>query len=314
MSNVTVERSSLQHIPVHLVCPICHGDLRFEPAGIVCAQCEEEFAYRDGFPDLIVGGRFDDENDAERSAYEEQSNAWLAREYLIPQLQRLLGANGHRRVLSLGCGTGVDIDLLTSSGIDVVGIDCGNRTAVWPRREQKDRFVLANGKHLPFDPNTFDAVYCGCVFPHVGVEGDSTRVRPCYWTERLAIAREITRVLRPGGHVMVSSPNRLFPLDLFHGRAPDQPYPRVNPPWSRFLLSASDYRRLFAAAGCRHTQLLPVARYWGFVRAKRTVKGRLLAFPIESLFRLVSLDALKTLRASPINPWLVLTARKPYAV
>jgi SAM-dependent methyltransferase len=311
--NTHVGEALAQQYPVRLVCPVCRGALRFDAAGIACSRCAEEFVYRNGFPDLIVGGRFDDDDDVERSTYEEQSNAWLAREYLVPHLRRLLAGTAHARVLSLGCGTGTDIDLLTRAGIDVVGIDCGNRTAVWPRREQKHRFYLANGKHLPFDAHSFDAVYCGCVFPHVGVEGDSTRVRPDYWEERLAIAREITRVLRPGGHVMVSSPNRLFPLDLFHGRSPDQPYPRVNPPWSRFLLSASDYGTLFAQAGCACTSLLPVDRYWGFIRAKRTLKGRVLAFPIETLFRIVSFDTLKSLRGSPLNPWLVLVSRKPHA-
>ena len=217
-------------------------------------------------------------------------------------------------MLSLGCGTGVDIDRLTAAGFDPVGIDNGNRTAVWPRRAESERLCLANGKHLPFETATFDAVYCGCVFPHVGVEGDSNRVRPDYWAQRLAIAREITRVLKPGGRAMVSSPNRLFPVDLFHGRSPDQPYPRVNVPWSPFLLSAGDYARLFAEAGCDDAELLPVSNYWGFVRMKRRLRGRLLALPIETVFKAVSARPLRALRGSPLNPWIVMSLRKAHAM
>ncbi len=299
--------------PVPLVCPVCHGGLSFADTRIVCEGCAEEFAYVGGFPDLIVGGRFDDLLDDAQNRYEERSNEWLSRQYLIPTLRRMLPGVHRPRVLSLGCGTGVDIDLLAEAGFDPVGIDNGNRTAVWPLRGHPERLCLANGKHLPFDARTFDAVYCGCVFPHVGVEGDTNQVRPGYWGERLSVAREIARVLKPGGRAMVSSPNRLFPIDIFHGRTPDQPYPRLNAPWSPFLLSAGDYARLFGQAGCDDVRLLPVKGYWGFIRMKQRPRGRMLAFPIETIFNLVSTDALRALRGSPVTPWIVMSMRKAHA-
>jgi len=298
---------------VRLVCPLCNGELQFAAQNITCRRCGGPFEYRDGFPDLIVGGRFDDDLGKAQTLYEEQSNDWLSRRYLIPTLEGLLAGVRRPRVLSLGCGTGVDVDLLADRGFDVVGIDCGNRSGAWPRRTHQDRLCLANGKRLPFETASFDAAYCGCVFPHVGVEGDSNRVTATYREERLTIAREIGRVLRPGGHVMVSSPNRLFPIDIFHGRSPEQPFPRLNPPWNPFLLSAGDYRRMLAQAGCDRTRLLPVKGYWGFIRMKGRFKGRLLAFPIETIFNAVSTEALRALRGSPISPWIVMAARRLHA-
>lgn len=294
------------------VCPLCRKQLDFSAQGITCTGCRAQYVYRGGFADLIVGGRFDDDLGDEQTSYEEESNDWLARRYLIPMLTSLLAGVRRPRVLSLGCGTGVDIDRLAARDFDVVGIDCGNRTGVWPRREHRERFCLANGKHLPFETASFDAVYCGCVFPHVGVDGDSNRVRPEYHEERLMIAREMGRVLKPGGRAVVSSPNRLFPIDIFHGRSPEQPYPRFNPPWSPFLLSAGDYRRLFVAAGCARSQLLPVRDYWGFVRMKERFKGRVLAFPVEAVFNAVSTETLRVLRGSPVSPWLVMAAEKSH--
>ena len=297
---------------LHAVCPRCRGSLAFAAQEIRCTSCDAAFEYRDGFPDLVVGGRFDDDLGDAQTAYEEQSNDWLSRRYLIPTLRRLLAGVERPRVLSLGCGTGVDIDRLSEDGFDIVGIDNGNRTGAWPRRGHRDRLCLANGKHLPFDTASFDAVYCGCVFPHVGVEGDSNRVRPDYWKERLGIAREMGRVLKPGGQIMVSSPNRLFPLDIFHGRSPGQPIPRLNPPWSPFLLSRGDYERLFAAAGCRRARLLPVRNYWGFIRQKQHLKGRLLMAPVSMVFNMVSAEPLRALRGSPISPWIVMNAEKTH--
>jgi SAM-dependent methyltransferase len=295
-----------------LVCPGCQGALDFTAREIRCTGCGSAYQYRDGFPDLVVGGRFDDEDDPERSRGEELSNAWMAQAYLGPRLRALLAGIERPRVLSLGCGTGVDIDLLAESGFDIVGVDCGNRSAVWPRRTQRQRLYLANGKHLPFPAASFDAVYCGCVFPHIGVEGDSTTVRPDYLAQRLQVAREIARVLRPGGHVMVSSPNRLCPVDLFHRPRADWRIPRLNPPWNPFLLSAGDYESLFAQAGCGGARLLPAHGYWGFITARRTLRGRLLSWPVDRLLRLLSTGLLAPLRGSAINPWLVVTMQRSH--
>lgn len=295
---------------IRLVCPNCHGSLDWQPEQIVCVKCSSAFSYRDGFADLIVGGRFDDEVIESRSEYETSSNDHLARNYLLPTFRRRLADIERPKILSLGCGIGVDVELLTEEGWDIAGIDNGNRTKEWPKRRHCERLYLANGKRLPFDDKTFDLVYCGCVFPHVGVEGDTNRVRPDYWSERSQIAGEMARVLKPGGSIMVSSPNRLFPLDLFHGRDETHPFPRLNPPNSPFLLSASDYRKMFGQFGCSSFELLPVDGYWGFLRKQGSWKGRLVTWPVRQVFSLVSKDRFKTLRGSAINPWLVLMGRK----
>ena len=301
---MTTEATSTS--PFLLVCPLCRGHLDFSPTQIACRRCGEEFAYVDHIPDLIRGGRFADDYEPERNSYEILASTDLVQNYLLPLFCRLLGQQAHPpRVLSVGCGIGIDVDLLAHAGFDVAGIDCGTRCRAWVERIEQHRLCHANGKHLPFENNQFDIVYTGCVFPHVGVNGDSREVLSDYYAQRLAIAKEMSRVLHPDGFLLVSSPNRLFPLDIFHGRTVEHPFPYLNLPSNPFLLSAGDYRTMFQEAGCSRFSLLPVVGYWGFINMKKSRKGRLLAFPVETVFRLVSAPSLAALRGSPISPWLV---------
>jgi SAM-dependent methyltransferase len=299
--------------PLGLVCPSCQAGFLTEPSGRWrCVGCASKFGREsNGFPDLVVGERFDDPSSEALLRYEEDSNADLTRQYFIPTFRKLWpGAKAAPRLLSVGCGTGVDVDLLHEAGFDSVGIDCGNRSQVWPRRQQKARLALANGKHLPFENNSFDAAFCGCVFPHVGVVGDSNITAPDVDAQRAALAREMVRVLRPGGYVVVSSPNRKFLFDIFHGREAGSLKPRWNPPSSRFLLSLKDYEDIFGAAGCSRASALPPENYWGFIRSKHSLKGLLAGMPVRFVFWLVSRPAFAGLRDSPLNPWLVVLLQK----
>ena len=295
-----------------LVCPSCRSpQLIASGEGYDCLGCGMRFPLVGGYPDMIVGERFDDASDAALLRYEEQSNEDLTRNYWQPLFRRLwAGQQREPRLLSVGCGTGVDVDLLRQDGFDSVGIDCGNRTSVWPRRAHADCLLLANGKRLPFDDNSFDCAFCGCVFPHVGVVGDSNVCAADVEEQRLELAREMVRVLRPGGYVIVSSPNRRFPFDIFHGRTPGTYKPRYNPPSSRFLLSVADYERLFRAAGTGAATALPVENYWGFIRSRHSIKGIVFGTPVRFIFWLVSRPAFGFLRDSPANPWLVVMLQK----
>jgi SAM-dependent methyltransferase len=271
--------------------------------------CPGRFRYVDGFLDLVVGGRFEDEEDEARTAHEEEANVYTAAHYWIPLFQRLTrSVEGRPRVLAVGCGTGVEVDMLSEAGFECVGIDCGQRTRSWPRRRSRDALLSANGMSLPFPDSTYDVAFCGCVFPHVGVAGDSFVVTERRHADRLAMAREMTRVVKAGGHIVVTGPNRRFPFDLFHGR--DSGTYRVRPYWpgDPFLLSVTDYGRLFREAGARGIEALPVRGYWGFLRSRQTWKGWLLGLPVRFLFWLV--DRLPFLRPSPLAPWIAVLVRR----
>jgi SAM-dependent methyltransferase len=306
-----VDQSPRTRRPIPLACPECRGRLNEGAEWLDCENCGRRFSYEGDFPDLVVGDRFDDPTDEAQMFYEEQSNEDLARNYLLPMFRELWRDRRQAPLLlSVGCGTGADVDVLCDEGFDCMGIDCGNRVAVWPRRRNPDRLLLANGQHLPFEDDTFDGIFCGCVFPHVGVVGDSYQVTESYQEDRLRLAAEMSRVLKPQGKILVSSPNRAFPMDIFHRCKQGSYLPRPYWPGDPFLLSAGDYERLFLANGCARVTLQPVRGYWGFLRSKRSTKGYLLGLPVRMLFWLVSCERLRFLRSSALSPWIVVLVEK----
>ena len=302
-------------MPVSIVCPACRANaLERTTESIACTGCGAQFGLRDGFPDLVLGDRFPDETTEQVLRSEEDSNRDTVNRFWVPLLRQFLGSPSvPPTVLSVGCGIGVDVDVLRSHGFDGMGIDCGKRTESWAGRDARDALVMANAMRLPFEDEAFDATFCGCVYPHVGVVGDSTEVAPGYRQDRLALAREMIRVLKPGGRIFVSGANRRCPIDIFHGREPESYRPRFNAPSSPFLLSVDDYRDLFETAGASFVTALPVQNYWGFVSSRKTMKGMLLSLPVRAIFRLVSLRRLAWLRGSSVDPWIVVTAQKPAA-
>lgn len=113
----------------------------------------------------------------------------------------------HRRqseaadVLDIGCGVGEMHPRLRASGHRLYGVDpslASLRKAF--RRNPGDRYLVAAGDALPFADASFDAVLVVCVLHHVAPEA-----RPPF-------AREMVRVLRPGGLAAVFEHNPFHPL------------------------------------------------------------------------------------------------------
>ncbi len=101
-----------------------------------------------------------------------------------------------KRVLDAGCGTGYGSDLLADAeAADVVGVDIDPEAFV-DRAARRDsvRLVAADVRDLPEELGDFDVIVCFEVIEHLD--------DPEQALDRLA------GVLRPGGVLAVSSPNR----------------------------------------------------------------------------------------------------------
>ena len=97
------------------------------------------------------------------------------------------------RVVDVGCGTGVLAARLSDEGYDVTGVDPfrGMLKYLKKRRPGIDA-VHAFGQNLPFADDTFDLAYCVAVMHHVA---DPAAVRET--------VLEMTRVTKPGGHILI---------------------------------------------------------------------------------------------------------------
>lgn len=91
-----------------------------------------------------------------------------------------------RRVLDVGCGRGFVGEVVEGLGGTYFGVDL-------VRSRGGFRLALADGARLPFGDGTFDALLCIDVFEHM--------------PDLTAAAREMRRVLRPGGSLFLSAPN-----------------------------------------------------------------------------------------------------------
>jgi 2-polyprenyl-6-hydroxyphenyl methylase/3-demethylubiquinone-9 3-methyltransferase len=144
------------------------------------------------------------------------------------------GLGSESRVLDVGSGGGFLTVTLSDAGYEVIGID----PSIASIREAKDHvqstFAAAAGESLPFRDSSVDAVTCSEVLEHV--------------EDAAAVVAEISRVLRPGGLLVFSMPNRtvlsrLVLIDLAQRFWPTRILPSDLHDWTRFI-RLTEFREL----------------------------------------------------------------------
>ncbi len=119
------------------------------------------------------------------------------RRILLQVLDRYIGKDkdGRRRILDVGCGTGTMLTYLASYG-KAEGVDIDEEAVGYCRERGLFDVSLGEAAKLPFHDGAFELVTALDVIEHLDDDG--------------AALREIGRVLRPGGHVMVTVPAHRF--------------------------------------------------------------------------------------------------------
>jgi ubiquinone/menaquinone biosynthesis C-methylase UbiE len=102
-----------------------------------------------------------------------------------------------KRILDIGCGIGLYSQKFKENKAEVWGIDIDRENIQEARRLNPDiNFSICPAEELPFENNFFDIVFFHEVLEHVR-------------DDRKAIL-EACRVLKPGGHIIIFAPNRLY--------------------------------------------------------------------------------------------------------
>lgn len=176
-------------------------------------------------------------------------------------------------VLDVGCGVGAYGAALRAHTPRVFGVEVEGTYA--REAAAMGHVVQALGEQLPFADNRFDLVLSHEVIEHIADD------RAC--------VREMVRVLKPGGRLVLFCPNRLYPFET-HGHYWRGVYHFGNTPLVNYLpdplrdrlvphvraYTSAGLRRLFRGLPVRilvHTQIYP--GYDNLV-ARRPTLGRIL--------------------------------------
>jgi SAM-dependent methyltransferase len=127
--------------------------------------------------------------------YETEDTHWwyVARRAIVfDELRRVLDGGAFRpRILDLGCGTGRNLVELQTIG-EPVGLDLERRALCFSLERGTRSLVQSAAEALPFRAESFDVVMALDLLEHLD--------------DDIGGAREVARVLRPGGHFVVFVP------------------------------------------------------------------------------------------------------------
>ena len=129
----------------------------------------------------------------------EQSHWWYTgrRKILADFVEKICRQVTDRRprILDVGCGTGANLLMLSQYG-DAEGVDVSEDALAFCRERGLEKVRLGAAEDLPYEDGTFDLVTAFDVVEHID--------------DDLAGLREMRRVLRPGGRVLLFVPTFMF--------------------------------------------------------------------------------------------------------
>jgi ubiquinone/menaquinone biosynthesis C-methylase UbiE len=136
----------------------------------------------------------------------EHPEGWFFNEMLeMPTTLSLLGNLRGKKVLDLGCGSGLYVRELIRRGAKVKGIDVSEEMVKIAREENPSiEFKVGSSEKLPYKNQEFDVVLSALMMPY-----------PSKWDKTL---KEVNRVLKPDGLFTFSIRNPVTEVTGGHSR------------------------------------------------------------------------------------------------
>jgi len=118
----------------------------------------------------------------------------------LDQIREYVPLEG-RRILDVGCGLGMYVHHFRRFSDDVHGVDI-DEDKIAQASLSLPNLQVSPAEKLPFPDQHFDVILLNEVIEHVNDDKQSIR--------------EAYRCLKPGGHIVIYAPNRLYPFET-HG-------------------------------------------------------------------------------------------------
>ncbi len=129
--------------------------------------------------------------------------AELKARHIVEAAERHLGSPKDLKVLDLGSGIGATDQFLAQRFSALHGVDVGEGVVEKAAKANPTvDYKVYDGKIVPFPDGTFDLVFAICVLHHVAL------------ADRDGLIREMKRVTKPGGLIMVFEHNPLNPVTV----------------------------------------------------------------------------------------------------
>lgn len=176
--------------PCTLVCPHCHGALEARSEDLACAGCHENWPIAAGIPRFVTSQHlesFGRQWTKYEVAHDEEDRATFQAKTGV-RLADLAGL----RVLDAGCGGGRYAKVCGEAGATVWGADhtqAVEKASDLCRHLPQVRFVQADLKHLPFEPESFDFAFSLGVMHHD--------------VDTRAVFEAVAKMVKPGGRYAV---------------------------------------------------------------------------------------------------------------
>lgn len=311
-----------------LMCPKCGAPLDCADKNEVLCVCGEayqrlptggmDFLQSGGFPDFKL-----DKDDMQQHALLEKEGAGVAtriNEFIIPMIRRFASCAARNfrslTVLDCGCGGGLSVDIMKDQGLEAWGIDAGRaRHRQWQQRLCRNSLISANALRIPFADASFDVVLSFGLIEHLGIHEEESadgyhayRLTDCHAQRRLFV-RELVRVMKHDGFLVLDHPNGAFPADFWHGgvagsirwhKSFEDMLPRFKE-IETYFGDADSHLRLISLSPSRRLSFNKVGAHW---------YGRVFAPAMKLWLRMMELRPLSFLARSFLNPYLITVATR----